>query len=284
LRSNKPGRLAILKVHLVKIKVTPDLDLDAVASLTSGFTGADLANLVNEAALIATRRNAEKVAQRDFNEGVERIVAGLEKKSRLLNPKEKEIVAFHEMGHALVGGSTPGSGGVHKVSIIPRGIGALGYTIQRPTEDRFLMTRDELEQKLRVLLGGRAAEHLVFGHFSTGAADDLGRATDIARSMATRYGMVESLGHATYDKEPHSMLGLPTPTARDYSEKTAAEIDTAVQRILDAAFVETRAFLAENLDLLREGAKKLLTQETLVEAELKALFARLKSPASTIKV
>jgi cell division protease FtsH len=275
-RPDKPGRIAILKVHLKKIKYAENLDLEAVASLTSGFTGADLANLVNEAALIATRRNAPNVSLEHFTEGMERIVAGLEKKSRILSPKEKEIVAYHEMGHALAGATAPGSGSVHKVSIIPRGVGALGYTIQRPTEDRFLMTREELEQKLRVLFGGRAAEHLIFGHFSTGAADDLSRATDIARSMATRYGMVESLGNATYDREPQNMLGIPSfPGARDYSEKTAGEIDVAVTKILDAAFTQVRAFLSDNVALLREAAQALLARETLTEEELKPIFARL---------
>jgi cell division protease FtsH len=277
-RPDKEGRKAILKVHLKKIQVSPALDLDTVSSITSGFTGADLANLVNEAALIATRRGAKLVQQEHFTEGMERIVAGLEKKSRILSQKEKEIVAHHEMGHALTGAAVPGSSAVHKVSIIPRGVGALGYTIQRPTEDRFVMTLAELEQKLCVLLGGRAAEKVIFGHLSTGASDDLSRATDAARGMAMRYGMVESLGHATYEREPQGFLS-PGGNGRDYSEKTAAAIDAAVQDILDRAFVRTRKFLEDNLELLKESARDLLSKETLTEEELKPYFARIDSSA-----
>ena len=180
-----------------------------IAALTPGFTGADLANLVNEAALLATRRGADAVTLDDFTDAIERIVAGLEKNNRLLNPHEREVVAHHEMGHALVALALPGTDTVHKVSIIPRGIGALGYTIQRPTEDRYLMTREELENKMAVLLGGRAAEHIVFDELSTGAADDLAKATDIARSMVTRYGMDEELGQVAYEKVPQSFLGGP---------------------------------------------------------------------------
>ncbi|MGC9162265.1 MAG: ATP-dependent zinc metalloprotease FtsH, partial [Thiomonas sp.] len=193
-RPDKIGRVQILKVHVRKIRLDPTVDLEQIAALTPGFSGADLANLVNEAALLATRENAQTVTLAHFTRAVERIVAGLEKKNRLLNPKEREIVAHHEMGHALVAMSLPGTDAVHKVSIIPRGVGALGYTIQRPTEDRYLMTREELQNKMAVLMGGRAAEHLVYGHWSTGAADDLAKVTDIARSMVTRYGMAEKLG------------------------------------------------------------------------------------------
>src|SRR5215472_10593926 len=190
-RPDKIGRVQILKVHTKQTKLAPDADLEKVAAITPGFTGADLANLVNEATLHATRRNADSVALEDFTSAVERIVAGLEKKSRILNQREREVVAHHEMGHALVALALPGTDPVHKVSIIPRGIGALGYTIQRPTEDRFLMTREELENKMTVLLGGRAAEHVIYGRLSTGAADDLAKVTDIARSMVMRYGMEE---------------------------------------------------------------------------------------------
>jgi cell division protease FtsH len=277
-RPDKEGRKAILQVHMKKVQVSPTLDIDTVASITSGFTGADLANLVNEAALIATRHGAKLVQQEHFTEGMERIVAGLEKKSRILSQKEKEIVAHHEMGHALVGAAVPGSSAVHKVSIIPRGVGALGYTIQRPTEDRFLMTLAELEQRLCVLLGGRAAEKVIFGHLSTGASDDLARATDAARGMAMRYGMVESLGHATYEREPQGFLG-PGANARDYSEKTAAQIDGAVKDILDQAFARTRKFLEDNIDLLKESARDLLSKETLTEEELKPYFARINASA-----
>ena len=277
-RPDKPGRKAILEVHIKKIQTEPGLDLDMVASITSGFTGADLANLVNEAALIATRRGASLVTREHFTEGMERIVAGLEKKSRVLSPKEKEIVAHHEMGHALVGAAVPGSSAIHKVSIIPRGVGALGYTIQRPTEDRFLMTREELEQKLCVLFGGRAAEKVIFGHLSTGASDDLARATDAARSMAVRYGMVESLGQATYERDQQGFLGQ-VPGARDFSEQTAAAIDAAVKDILDRAFARTCRFLEANVDLLHESARDLLTKETLTEEELKVYFARIDASA-----
>ena len=187
-RPDKPGRVQILGVHLKKARLASDVSPEEIAALTPGFTGADLANLVNEAALLATRRRGDAVTMADFNNAIERIVAGLGKRNRLLNPKEREIVAYHEMGHALVAMTLPGVDPVHKVSIIPRGVGALGYTIQRPTEDRFLMTRTELDNKMAVLLGGRAAEWVVFGHLSTGAADDLARATDIARDMITRFG------------------------------------------------------------------------------------------------
>src|SRR5437762_1934607 len=199
-RPDRPGRVQILQVHIRKIKIAPDVDLETVASLTPGFTGADLANLVNEAALFATRRGADAVILADFTAAMERIVAGLEKRNRLLNPHEREVVAYHEMGHTLVGLSLPGTDKVHKVSIIPRGIGSLGYTIQRPTEDRFLMTRQELDNKMAVLLGGRAAEHIVFEEYSTGAADDLQKVTDIARSIVTRYGMSAELGQVVDEK------------------------------------------------------------------------------------
>src|SRR5437870_5645077 len=205
-RPDKKGRVEILKVHMKKVQLDPGVDAEAVAALTPGFTGADLANLVNEAALLATRRGASAVAMTDFNNAVERMVAGLEKRNRLLNPKEREIVAYHEMGHALIALSLPGVDPVHKVSIIPRGVGALGYTIQRPIEDRFLMTKEELENKMAVLLGGRAAELIVFNHLSTGAADDLRRVTDIARSMVTRYGMSAKLGGVAYDRDPNTFL------------------------------------------------------------------------------
>ena len=199
-RPDRVGRIAILQVHLKGKTLAPDVDPEQIASLTPGFTGADLANLVNEAALIATRRGAAAIEMRDFTQGVERIVAGLEKKNRLLNPIERKVVAYHEMGHALLGMALPGVDIVHKVSIIPRGVGALGYTIQRPIEDRFLMSRPELENKMAVLLGGRAAESLVFDEVSTGATDDLAKVTDIARAMVVRYGMNEELGNVIYEE------------------------------------------------------------------------------------
>src|SRR4051812_14518737 len=238
-RPDKKGRIQILNVHMKKVKAAPDVDAEKVAALTPGFTGADLANLVNEAALLATRRRADAVSMTDFGSAVERIVAGLEKRNRLLNPREREIVAYHEMGHALVALALPGVDPVHKISIIPRGLGALGYTIQRPTEDRFLMTRQELENKMAVLLGGRSAELIVFGHLSTGAADDLRRVTDIARSMVTRYGMSERLGSVAYERDTRTFLQGPdlpsAPRERDFGEETGNAIDNEVRAIVDGA-------------------------------------------------
>jgi cell division protease FtsH len=274
-RPDKVGRVQILQVHIRKIHMAPDVDLETVAALTPGFTGADLANLVNEAALLATRRGADAVTLADFTAAIERIVAGLEKKNRLLNPHEREVVAHHEMGHALVALTLPGTDKVHKVSIIPRGIGSLGYTIQRPTEDRYLMTRSELENKMAVLLGGRAAEHIVYGELSTGAADDLVKVSDIARSIVTRYGMTEELGQVVYEKAPHSFLGgeqQPMPyQERIFSEHTAGEIDAAVKAIVDGAFRRTVGILRARRDTLEHGARLLLEQETLDEADLIAL-------------
>jgi len=265
-RPDKVGRVAILKVHLKKVQIRSDLEIDQIAALTPGFTGADLANLVNEAALLATRRGVDEVTLDDFTNAVERIVAGLEKKNRLLNPREREVVAFHEMGHALVAMSLPGTDAVHKVSIIPRGVGALGYTIQRPTEDRFLMSRTELEAKMAVLLGGRASEVLVFGELSTGAADDLAKATDIARNMVTQFGMDENLGLVTYEQPRSSFLpGVADDRleARRYSEATAREIDKAVHDIIDNAFSQATEILRERRDLLNKCALQLLEKETL---------------------
>ncbi len=275
-RPDRRERIAILAVHIKKIRAAPEVKLDDVAGLTPGFTGADLENLVNEAALAATRRNASAVEIEDFNTAIERIIAGLEKKNRILNPKERQVVAHHEMGHALVAAAQAGTDPVHKVSIIPRGIGALGYTIQRPTDDRYLMTRSELEAKMAVLMGGRAAEHLIFGHLSTGAADDLGKTAGIARSMATRYAMVPALGHVAYDKEDSTFLGLEgPPRRRDYSEETAREIDCAVKEIVDAAFERARSILKKNRNLLAESAVLLLEKETLDSSELEKLFSRI---------
>ncbi|MCC6474772.1 MAG: ATP-dependent zinc metalloprotease FtsH [Burkholderiales bacterium] len=271
-RPDKLGRAQILRVHLKKVSLAADADPERIAALAPGFTGADLANLVNEAALHATRKGAAAVSMDDFTAAVERIVAGLEKKNRLLNPFERRTVACHEMGHALVAMSLPGSDPVHKISIIPRGIGALGYTIQRPTEDRFLMTRAELENKMAVLLGGRAAEELVFGHLSTGAADDLAKVTDIARNMVMRFGMDARLGHVAYEGERSAYLaGAPAFEERRYSEETAREIDRAVRETVDAAFQRASGILAERRSTLEEGARRLLEKETLVEEDLAAL-------------
>src|SRR5687768_18314042 len=235
-RPDKAGRLQILQVHAKKVSLGPDVDLTQVAAVTPGFTGVDLANLINEAALLATRRGADPVALRDFTEAIERLIAGLEKRNRVLNPTERRVVAHHELGHAMVAMALPGTDPVHKISIIPRGVGALGYTIQRPTEDRFLMTREELENKMAVLLGGRAAEEVVFAHLSTGAADDLAKVTDIARSMVMRYGMVKNLGHVAYEEDQNRFLMTPGfQKSREYSEETAREIDVAVRDIVKGA-------------------------------------------------
>jgi cell division protease FtsH len=275
-RPDKKGRVDILKVHLKKIHLGSEFDTEQIAALTPGFSGADLANLVNEAALLATRRNAESVTLDDFTRAIERIVAGLEKKNRLLNPKEREVVAFHEMGHALVAMSLPGVDPVHKISIIPRGIGALGYTIQRPTEDRYLMTREELENKMAVLLGGRAAEHVVFRRLSTGAADDLAKVTDIARSMVMRYGMDEKLGHIAYEENQPAFMQVPgaPPPARAYSEETARAIDHAVREIVNRAFGKAQTVLTRRRETLERGARRLLDKETLAEADLQAILGR----------
>ena len=277
-RPDKIGRIQILGVHMKKVKISKEVNAEQVAALTPGFTGADLANLVNEAALLATRRSGEEVTLDDFTRAVERIVAGLEKKNRVLNREERRIVAHHEMGHALVALALPGTDPVHKVSIIPRGVAALGYTIQRPTEDRFVMTREELENKMAVLLGGRAAEELCFGHLSTGAADDLAKATDIARSMVMRYGMVPALGDVAYEEERSPFLpGVAMPRPREYSEATAREIDLSVREIVTAARGKALAVLRERKDVLERGARLLLEKETLAEADLAALFPRAES-------
>jgi cell division protease FtsH len=283
-RPDKKGRIAILAVHMKKVTLEAAVDGEQIAALTAGFSGADLANLVNEAALLATRRGAAAVAPEDFVEAIERIVAGLEKRNRLLNPLERRIVAHHEIGHALVAMALPGTDPVQKVSIIPRGIGSLGYTIQRPTEDRFLMTQDELESKLTVLLGGRAAEHLVFNRWSTGAADDLAKATEIARGMVMRYGMDAALGHTVYEPERPVLLGAPplVPERRTFSEDTARTIDAAVRTIVDAAFERALAILTRHRDVLDSAAADLLSRETLERQELEAL--RLRIAAATAPV
>jgi cell division protease FtsH len=280
-RPDKPGRIQILAVHSKKVKLDQDVSLEQVAALTPGFTGADLANLINEAALLATRRGAEAVSMRDFNEAVERLIAGLEKRNRVLNATERRVVAHHELGHAMVAMALPGTDPVHKVSIIPRGVGALGYTIQRPTEDRFLMTREELENKMAVLLGGRAAEDVVFRHLSTGAADDLAKVTNIARSMVMRYGMVKNLGHVAYEEEQSRFLINPGfQKNRDYSEETAREIDVAVRDIVKAAYDKALGILSKEKKLLESWAQKLLEKETLVEAELAELRGSLRDSMS----
>lgn len=264
-RPDRKGRIEILRVHLQKIKTAPALDVEAVAGLTPGFTGADLENLVNEAALVATRRGAQATDLNDFTQAVERLVAGLEKKSRVLSQTERETVAYHEMGHALVALALPGADPVHKVSIIPRGVGALGYTIQRPTEDRFIITQSELCNRMAVLLGGRAAESIVFSEVSTGAADDLVRATDIARSMVVRFGMTTELGQVSYEPETaHFLTGQASQwRPRSYGEGSADAIDQKVKQLVDDAFTRARKVLENNRSLLNKCAAELLAHETL---------------------
>jgi cell division protease FtsH len=265
-RPDKMGRLQILGIYLRKITLAPATSVEQIAALTPGFTGADLANLVNEAALLATRRGSDAVTLDDFTQAIERLVAGLEKRNRMLIPHERDVIAVHETGHALVAMALPDMDPVQKVSIIPRGVSALGYTIQRPIDDRFLMDRSELEHKLAVLLGGRAAEVLVFPAASTGAADDLQKATEIARSMVTRFGMVPELGQVSYESEPNRFLGPAAPFAsqpRWYSEDTAARIDAAVKTIVEAAFAQATGILTAHRPLLDELSQVLLAHETL---------------------
>ncbi|MGZ6021733.1 MAG: ATP-dependent zinc metalloprotease FtsH [Rhizomicrobium sp.] len=275
-RPDKKGRADILRVHIKKIQIEPNLDVDAIAALTPGFTGADLANLVNEAALVATRRGGSATNLEDFNQAIERIVAGLEKKSRILTKHERQIVAHHEMGHALVAMALPGTDPVQKVSIIPRGIAGLGYTMQRPIEDRFILDRTELFNRIAVLLGGRAAESLVFAEVSTGAADDLARATEIARSMIARFGMVAELGQVSYESEAAPMLGGQMSwRPRTYGDETAALIDRALKDLVASAFETARRVLENNRKLLEDGAAELLAHETLGQADLEKYAKRL---------
>lgn len=277
-RPDRAGRVQILKVHMKKIVLAPEMALDDIAALTTGFSGADLANLVNEAALLATRRRGKHVSMADFTHAIERIVAGLEKRNRLINPRERKIVAYHEMGHALVSMALPGADTVHKVSIIPRGVGALGYTIQRPTEDRFLMTEGELRDKIAVLMAGRAAEKLVFEHLSTGAADDLARATNIARSMVARYGMDEDLGSVSYEADKSRFLDNQSSgySERNYSEATAEAMDTAVREMLQEVSGRALKILTDNRDILEIAANRLLEVETLDEAALREIAQDLR--------
>ena len=280
-RPDRIGRAQILAVHLKKIRLAAAVAVDEIAALTPGFTGADLAGLVNEAALLATRRDATEVTIEDFNQAVERVIAGLEKRSRILNPHERAVVAHHEIGHALVAMALPGVDPVQKISIIPRGVGALGYTIQRPLEDRFLMTRTELMNRMAVLLGGRAAESVIFHEISTGAEDDLVKATDIARSMVARFGMDLGLGQVAYEAQRAQFLAAPGGgmfEPRRYSETTAAAIDLAVKTLIALAFARAEAVLEANLPLLRQGAETLLAHETLAGPELGALASAVQAP------
>ncbi|MGO9942135.1 MAG: ATP-dependent zinc metalloprotease FtsH [Rhodoblastus sp.] len=272
-RPDKGGRVEILNVHLKKVKLDADVDPARIAALTPGFTGADLANLVNEAATLATRRGAKTVSSEDFTAAVERVVAGPEKRKRLLNPQERMIVAFHEMGHAIVAMALPGVDVVKKISIIPRGLGALGYTMQMPSEDRYLMTRSELIDRMTVLLGGRAAEVAIVHEPTTGAADDLQRATEIARAMVSRYGMTAEVGQASFIAERPRFLELPGTGANPAaaSEETSAAIDKALGHLIDQAFSRATAILKICESIHREAAQRLLEQETLAGDELTAI-------------
>jgi cell division protease FtsH len=273
-RPDKVGRKEILQVHMKKIKSGPDVDLEILANMTPGMVGADLANLVNEAALLAVRRNKKEVSMSEFSEAVERIVAGLEKKNRLINPMERKTVAYHEMGHALVALSLPGTDPVHKISIIPRGISALGYTMQVPTEDRFLMRKTELLNKIASLLGGQAAEEIIFGDISTGAHSDLSRATDIAKSMIREYGMSAKLGqvYLSPEKRPQFMdLGMRE--GGDYSEATAEMIDQEIREIISSEYTRALDILKSKQDILEKGAQLLLEKEKIDGEEIKALMA-----------
>ena len=272
------GRKAILEIHAQKVKLGTDVDLRAIATRTPGFAGADLANLVNEAALLAARSRREAVAQADFAEAIERVVAGLEKKSRVLNDKEKKIVAYHEVGHALVGYSIPGSGRVEKISIVPRGMAALGYTLQLPTEDRFLMDEAELRGQIATLLGGRSAEEIVFGSITTGASNDLQRATDLAERMVTTYGMSKILGPLAYQQGQQGMfLGNEGANPRRMvSEKTAEAIDGEVKDIVETAHQQALDILRQNQDLLGTIATQLLETEVIEGEKLHSLLDQVR--------
>ena len=273
-RPDKIGRLAILRLHAKAVALGPDADLEVIAGMTPGFSGADLANIINEATLLTVRRNKEQVGLSELQEAVERVVAGLEKKNRVLNKVEKERVAYHEVGHALVALSFPGSDPIQKISIIPRGIAALGYTLQLPTEDRFLMAKTELENKIAVLFGGRIAEELMFGEASTGAQNDLVKATDIAKSMVKSYGMSDKLGTVALDRERQPlMMQIQAPQEKgDYSEETAREIDCEVRRIIDEQYERVKRLLAEKKPALIAGATVLLEREAISGSDLKAIM------------
>ena len=277
-RPDKNGRVAILKVHIRKVRVGNDVDLDKVAGLTTGFTGADIANLINEAAIAATRRNADEVSFDDFTVAIERIVAGIEKKSRVLSKEERRRVAYHEMGHALVAASLPGVDPVQKVSIIPRGVGALGYTMQRPTEDRFLLSASELKNRIAVLMGGRASERLIFdGDVSTGAADDLQRATEIAVEMVTKYGMDPGVGQRTYAPRPQAFLPAMQDMMVSAAEATGREIDLAVRQLVEAGDACARQILEKRRADLEAGVELLIAHESLTAEQ----FAPLRSSGAT---
>lgn len=277
-RPDLQGRLAILNIHAKEVKLGDNVDLKAIATRTPGFAGADLANLVNEAALLAARNHRTAVSQADFAEAIERVVAGLEKKSRVLNEKEKKIVAYHEVGHAMVGSIMPGGGKVEKISIVPRGMAALGYTLQLPTEDRFLMSEAELQGQIATLLGGRSAEEVVFGSITTGAANDLQRATDLAERMVTTYGMSKVLGPLAYQQgQPNNFLGNEVQNPRRLvSPQTAEAIDQEVKSIVEMAHQQALDVLKQNRELLETITIKLLETEVIESEELHSYLAQVQ--------
>jgi len=274
-RPDIKGREAILKVHTRSMKMDKDVELSVIAARTPGFAGADLANLANEAALLAARRRKKTIGMAEFEEAIDRIIAGLQKRSRVINPKEKKIVAYHESGHAVVAASLPGTDKVHRVSIIPRGVAALGYTLQLPTEDRYLMTYSELMTKLAVLLGGRAAEDLIFKERSTGAANDLERATDIAEKIVKEYGMSEKLGPMVFDSTNREqfLTGMFQPPFRKYSEKTAQMIDEEITRLIKDTYERAHKLLEEKRDRLERLAKLLCDKEVVEGEELEDILS-----------
>lgn len=277
-RPDKLGREAILKIHSKKVALADDLDLMAIASRTSGFSGADLANLVNEAALLAARVGRKAVAMADFGEAIERVVAGLEKKSRILNEKEKRIVAYHEVGHALVGSLTPSSGKVEKISIVPRGMAALGYTLQMPVEDRFLMSKEEIQAQIATLLGGRSAEEVIFGSITTGASNDLQRATELAEQMVTSYGMSTILGPLAYQQRKGDFLGGGMNSGRTVSPATAEMIDREIKEIVESAHEYALHVLRTNRQLLELISEKLLEDEVIEGEKLYELLGKIQVP------
>jgi cell division protease FtsH len=277
-RPDFKGREQILRVHARAVRLDPNVDLASIAARTPGFVGADLANIVNEAALRAARLGRAAVDSSDLDEAIERVVAGLERKSRVMSAREKEIVAHHEAGHALIAELRPHADRVAKVSIIPRGIAALGYTRQQPSEDRYLLTHAELLDRLDVMLGGRVAEEVIFGDTSTGAHDDLQHATDLARDMVTRFGMTESVGLAAHEAPRQALfLDVPLPPRRDYSEATARLIDQEVRRLLDEARERVHTTLSEHREALEALARLLMEREVVEGAELRKLVAATKT-------
>ncbi len=277
-RPDKIGREAILKVHAKKVQLAEDVDLAKLAARTPGFAGADLANLVNEAALLAARKSRNAVTMADFNEAIERVLTGLEKKPRVLNEVEKKTVAYHEVGHAIIGTLMPGAGTVEKISVVPRGVAALGYTLQLPEEDRFLMVEDEIRGRIATLLGGRSAEEVIFGKVSTGASDDIQKVTDLAERFITLYGMSDQLGPIAFEKNQQQFLEGFTNPRRPVSPKIAEQIDQEVKEIVDRAHHIALAILDKNRGLLEETAQALLEKETLEGQELRERLNRVRAP------